>query len=624
MKMEQVIKCVVLLSLALSVSNAQRGSRNRCLKNLRMIGSTPSAITLGWDNKCTDDGGGMRYKVYYEHLEWQACPSGHQDESRGGPGRDNYETTETVMVFEHLHPFSAYKLTVKYRAEEESMIGETLQDVPGVLPEKSPIHTDISANSLKFYWRNPLPSKCEDFNGLLDGVNYVLKGTEKWNLAEEQSGATSENSRKFEHLSPFSSYILFLYSQNQEGKHNTDLPYRIKAKTSAARPMPPRKLADATEAVDKSQRLITWVPPYPPTGEIEVYSLRWKKSNSTHWQEEQRVYPGDALCPESLVDPAASQLNSTVCHVVGDLSASENYTFQVSAFNHGIAEHSFWSETLVSAPSTTEVILGLEKGVFIVVVVASLVGVLLCVLFLTFLSYHCSKKRGKKYKNVPNYVPGPACSTLTTSTSFSYPRGGGAMSPPHRSSFNTSQGSAATAGEAPLPPPSASSAQTEETLRRYKAHFLPAPGIDRNSRTGSIQEQPLPPLPPKDDHLYEELKLKQDPSPASSSKSRASSEAQYLRPTGLQLAATNLTSTWSPSKGSDLNESEYLAPRTAASASARSRNASSDTIDMDDYLKPTFDRFEHIDPTDMSPPREAPPPIPVVSYGTGAPAAQKF
>ena len=65
------------------------------------------------------------------------------------------------------------------------------------------------------------------------------------------------------------------------------------------------------------------------------------------------------------------------------------------------------------------------------------------------------------------------------------------------------------------------------------------------------------------------------------------------------------------SKGSDLDDSDYLAPR-----SARSRKASTDTIDVDDYLKPTFDRFEHIDPNDMSPPREAPPPIPAVSYGS--------
>ena len=608
-KMERLIKYVILMTLSIMGSTAQR---NQCLKNLRVIGSTPSSITLGWDYKCEVGEGSMRYKVYYEHLEWRACPSGHQDEKRGGPGRGNYETTEPVVVFEQLHPFSAYRLTVKAlppvtsqrRVEEVSKIGETLQDVPDVHPEASAIPTRVTSTGLTFYWREPPPSKCQDFNGELDGVNFVLRGTEKWNLEEEHSGMTGENSYSFEHLSPFSTYILFLYSQNQEGKHNINLPFRMKAKTNAARPTPPRDLTDATSSFDRSQRVITWLPPYPPKGEIEEYSLRWKRSNSTHWEEEKKVYPGDALCPDNVLDPTASQLNRTVCHVVSDLSASQNYTFQVSAFNHGIAERSLWSGILVSGPSTSEVILGLERGIFIVVVVASLVGVLLSVLFFTFLSYHCSKKSSKQYKNVPNYVPGPMGSTVTASTSFSYPPLHNGMSTMNRNSFNTSQGSAAAANDISL-----SSVQTEDTLRRYKPHFLPA-AIDRNSRTGSIQEQPLPPVP-RDDHLYEELKLKKDPSPSASAKSRASSE--YLRPTGLPLN-TSLNAT---SKSSDLDESDYLAPRTAAAAATeRSRNASSDTIDMDDYLKPTFDRFEHIDPTDMSPPREAPPPIPVVSYGS--------
>ena len=58
----------------------------------------------------------------------------------------------------------------------------------------------------------------------------------------------------------------------------------------------------------------------------------------------------------------------TVCHVVSDLSANQNYTFQVSAFNHGVTERSLWSGVLVSGPSTSEVILGLEKGIFIVAI----------------------------------------------------------------------------------------------------------------------------------------------------------------------------------------------------------------------------------------------------------------
>ena len=200
--------------------------------------------------------------------------------------------------------------TSERQPEEEFKIGETLQDVPDVLPEQSSIPTKVTSTALTFYWHEPSPSKCQDFNGVLDGVNFVLRGTEKWNLEEEHSDMTSEKSHSFEHLSPFSSYILFLYSQNQEGKHNINLPYRIKAKTRAARPTPPRELSDATSSFDRSQRVITWLPPYPPTGEIEEYSLRWKRSNSTHWESERRVYPGDALCPESVLDPSsASQLN---------------------------------------------------------------------------------------------------------------------------------------------------------------------------------------------------------------------------------------------------------------------------------------------------------------------------
>ena len=89
-KMGRVIKYVTLMVLSLSVASAQRGNRNQCLKDLRVIGSTPSSITLGWDYKCEESG--MRYKVYYEHLEWRACKTRSRDERRGGPGRGNYET----------------------------------------------------------------------------------------------------------------------------------------------------------------------------------------------------------------------------------------------------------------------------------------------------------------------------------------------------------------------------------------------------------------------------------------------------------------------------------------------------------------------------------------------------
>ena len=61
------------------------------------------------------------------------------------------------------------------------------------------------------------------------------------------------------------------------------------------------------------------------------------------------------------------------------------------------------------------------------------------------------------------------------------------------------------------------------------------------------------------------------------------------------------------SQGS-LDEDDYLPPRRSI------RQGSVDTIDVDDYLTPTFNQFQQINPRDLSPPTEKPPPIPAVSY----------
>ncbi len=584
------------------------------------MGSTPTSITLSWNYTCEPEAssGDMIYKVYYEHMEWMACATGVQDEDRG-PGRGNYETSETVLVFENLHPYSAYKLTVKALPprsisrrlpEELSRVGETLADIPDVMPEKGSIQTRVEEDGLKFYWRDPPQSQCRQFNGRLDGVYYILKGTDRWNLQEEQRGTTVGNSFEFESLLPYSSYMLFLYAKNAEGSHNINLPLRLKSKTTPARPTQPLELTDATTSSDKSRRLISWLPPYPPTGEIRMYTLRWRRSNSTDWEEKADVFPGDELCS----DDAGEQGAKPVCHAVSGLASGLNYTFQVSAYNEAIPQRGPWSGILESGAATPDIILGVGKNIFIMIIVASLVGVLLFVLLVTFLSYHCTKKQRKQYKNVPNYAPGPANSTFTASTSFNSLPMRATTAPSHRdsvrSSFNGASGGTV----------SRSTCLTDDTLRKYHHHLLPVD--DRTSRTGSIQEQPLPPLP-RDDHLYEELHLKTEPDtlntagagsgagsrPRSTSSPAGAGDVNGLnpRPTGLPLNETSFQG----SRGSDLDDSDYLAPRTA-----RSRKASTDTIDMDDYLKPTFDRFEHIDPNDMSPPREAPPPIPTVSYGS--------
>jgi hypothetical protein len=431
----------------------------------------------------------------------------------------------------------------------------------------------------------------------------VLKGTDAWSMEDDHRGSTADKSFEFEHLKPHSSYILFLYARNQEGNHNIDLPFRLRARTAPDRPSQPRNLTDKTTTTHKSKRLITWLPPYPPTGEVRMYTLRWKSANSSDWEAKVDIFPGDDLCPDSAV--VADPRHSPVCHVVSNLASDQNYTFQVSSYNEGISDRSSWSALLHSGAATDEAILGMGKNLFIVVVVASLVGVLLSVLLFTCLSYHCSKKRRTKYRNVPQYVPAASTFTAPTTISSTLPyhgRNSHNMSSISGTSFSTMSHSRNSSQNR-----SSVTTTNGDSLRKYQHHLLPVPA-DRTSKTASIQEQPLPPVP-RNDHLYEELKLKKEPSYRSS--------GEFQRPTGLALRETSFNSPKNAAEadcgaGSDLDDSDYLAPR-----AARGRKASTDTIDVDEYLKPTFDRFEHIDPTDMSPPREAPPPIPAVSYGGG-------
>ena len=617
-----------MISMLASVGSAQLAgegsSRRGCLRDLRVLGSTPTSLTLGWDFRCESEPGGLKFKIYYEHLEWHACPTGIQDEQRGS-GRGNSETSETVIVLDRLHPFSAYKLTVKAlqrsseltgtgrsprRPEELEMVGETLPGMPGVAPEPSSIPTKLGQTELKFYWQHPsAASGCRDFNGEILETFFILKGTDSWNGAQIRKGTTTENSQLFPDLDPFSSYSLFLYAKSSFRVHNPEVYLKIDAQTMPSAPHAPRDLSEQEDYYSKGaeNRFLRWLPPYPPTGELDFYRLRWKESNHSSWLDKTDVYPdsGDLCQSTSPVSP----LERPVCHAVQDLDPERNYTFSISAYNKGIPQGSPWTPVLISEPRSGAGLV-LDRNTLLIILIGSIVGVIFLILIGIFVSYVCCFKRrrrnssGKKYKNVP-----PFDRNLSTNDSMMT----------GLTTLNSRRG----AGQAP-----------DSSLRRYHQHFLPIE--ERDSRPGSIQEQPLPPVP-KEEHLYEELKLKKDmnreglelnleheqPWPPKTSVVRKFSapntgdqtdEEEFLKPTAggspEKPESQNNVLTKNLAAGNSnesLEEGDYLPP-------IQARKGSADTLDMEDYLKPTFNQFQRINSRDLSPPTEAPPPIPTVSY----------
>jgi hypothetical protein len=79
-----------------------------------------------------------------------------------------------------------------------------------------------------------LESQCEHINAQLDGYFYILKGIEEWNVQEEIRASENGHSHQFEHLKPYSNYILFVYAKTMEGLYNPDLPFKIPAETMSS------------------------------------------------------------------------------------------------------------------------------------------------------------------------------------------------------------------------------------------------------------------------------------------------------------------------------------------------------------------------------------------------------
>ena len=332
-----------------------------------------------------------------------------QDNTRGGAGKGHLEVNNQFEVnIPNLHPFSIYKIEVKalpntdehYIPEELNVIGETAPGIPNVSPlaSSSRIPTGVKEDYLKFYWGAPQDSKCEHFNAKLDGYHVILKGLSAWNKEyrhEDQVPGIGEISKEFHGLLPFSNYNLYVYVLTASGDWNPDLFQTIYAETLASENVPPPR--DLTVTTSEDGYHLTWLPPYPPTGVVTKYSLRWKSPGSEFWLKSVEVLPGSSLCHNSQ-EVSQSTFDKKICHTLPSSEFDmDNVTFQVSAFNAGFSKNGQWS-ALAYPEVGKNGQFGQNVGIIIIAIIAAVVLISIIVL----ISVKCIK-RNNRYKNVPNY-----------------------------------------------------------------------------------------------------------------------------------------------------------------------------------------------------------------------------
>ncbi len=113
-----------------------------------------------------------------------------------------------------------------------------------------------------------------------------------------------------------------------------DMYLKLSARTSPDLPLPPRDLEETKASLrsDGASRQLQWLPPYPPRGKIEYYTVRWRRGseNDSVWEGRADVFPesGRDLCPSDdfgRVDPYERR----VCHTIGGFTPEQDVVFQV-------------------------------------------------------------------------------------------------------------------------------------------------------------------------------------------------------------------------------------------------------------------------------------------------------
>ena len=438
-----------------------------CLKNVKAQNVSSTSITLAWDFYCEngDRYKNVRYKVTTTHLGWLACDGNQQDPNSE---KHNEVDNENQITIDGLHPYSDYHFEVKAipskkwggglgggkrpRPDEKEVTVSTAEGTPGIAPRQTRTgNPSVNSNRITFFWRKPEKKSCRFFNGEMDGFKYELKGSDSWSREDEIVGDTrpDEMRKIFDMLKPSSNYILKVYLKNRSGKINTDLPLVLKAKTleSSEVENPPGNL---NAILQEESLLLSWQPPYPPTGSIEKYFIQWRIEDENKrydkWDGKFEVVPKINSCQRLKVQTINPEL---MCYEVqnftelvankvmleneddsvnfgenietkptsqisfGNFDLTRNITFRIGA---AAANQQFfeinWSKRVslkISDRETTPKTVN-ETGWIAVTVIVSIVALLLFILILICARHKCNERvtrnqnqRKGAYKHVPPY-----------------------------------------------------------------------------------------------------------------------------------------------------------------------------------------------------------------------------
>ena len=312
-----------------------------------------NVILLTWST--TDCQNVIHYKIYPKHLRYLACRQetirSEQDQSQVlVTGENSYRLKTLIAHSEYSVRISAI-MADGSRAEKTIQMS-TLQDYPETRAELSTSETQSYLQALRFFWNPPSISDCRNQRGILSGYRLVLSGLDPWVLSSEPISTHDVDEHiheyYFEKLKAFTNYKLEIYTKNKGDLVSKNYPLKLKARTLPTAPKPPTdlKLSPSANSVH-----LSWSPPYPPTGRVEMYVMRIgvngsSKNAPVNWQRREEI-PANRSCIKGVNTEANDK--TPICHVVTGLEPGTLYMFEIQTLNADVASPSqFGNAVLVT------------------------------------------------------------------------------------------------------------------------------------------------------------------------------------------------------------------------------------------------------------------------------------
>ena len=504
---------------------------NKCLVSISVPDISASQANISWSYICDRDN--LIFKIYYDHVEYRAC---QEDINKAKKHRQRkkkvYGEANSVMI-DNLEPYSLYNFEVAAipstegspRIETKTVKKKTKESSPQVVIKDLTDKTQDTNDRITVIWESPDKNDCEYFHSEPGYLLYKLSGSSEWNhnFFKEGNLSLSTTNLTISNLLPFSLYKMELYMTSKEGQFSSPA-METEILTGASQPHRPCNLSI-------SDNLLQWSPPFPPTGQLQGYQVRWRIAGreESDWEISDYLTGEEVFCHDNLA-----------CYNIVDVEDNQKYSFQVRAFNKDVKSGSEWSDMVYFMETDN----GVDMKLVMTVIIILTVSLLLClvIIFLLHKFNIWSRLRGfKQTKSDDDYTVRPIIKNSDSLTRLTMPR---AVSPPVM---------VTTPDRSP---------SSEVELRN----------LTTTSQRASLSRRscldPLPPVPGKEEPVYDELVKK-------------------------------------PSQ--PLDEDNYLAPNPA-------RVASVESLDEEGYLRPNYHRHQLLDT--RSPVRECLPPIPPVSYSS--------